>query len=160
LGREKVVWGVVSVNFSGSFVRGVLDASVGAMSDGVEILANESNEDGVLVGPPMRNGTVMATSDAKLASMKELLKSWSDRTLYDGSRAVYIGDSGTDIECLMEKDMIGIAMSDDGKSSLIQTMLRIGVDVRPVQTWRQNEAGKSIYTARDFEELLQSPLFC
>jgi 2-hydroxy-3-keto-5-methylthiopentenyl-1-phosphate phosphatase len=65
--------GVVSVNFSGPFIRGVL-ACVGWKTSTVEVLANHLDENGIFVGLKLEGKyrPVMATSDAKLASMKYL----------------------------------------------------------------------------------------
>jgi thiamine phosphate phosphatase / amino-HMP aminohydrolase len=160
LKQDGIMWGIVSVNFSGFFIRGVVAASASLESEDVEVLANESDENGVLVGPRSESGRVLATSDVKLASMKDLLKSWSDRTSSETSRTVYIGDSGTDIECLMEQGVIGIVISDDEQSSLMQTMNRIGVNILHIEAYEETGSrGKRIYWARDFDEILQSPVF-
>ena len=160
LEQAKSPWGIVSVNFSGSFIRGVIGASAGPRNAKVEVLANELDEKGIVVGPRGISGRVIATSDAKLASMKDLLKSWGDRTSLNTSRVVYIGDSETDIECLLEPGVVGIIMSEDGQSSLMQTMRRTGVHVFHVRAYERDEpSGKSIYWARDFDEIHQSPLF-
>jgi phosphoglycolate phosphatase-like HAD superfamily hydrolase len=160
LKQDESIWGIVSVNFSGSFIRGVIGASAGPGHAEVQVLANEPDEKGVLVGPRCEAGKAITTSDAKLASMKDLLQLWCDRTSLKASRVVYIGDSGTDIECLMEPGVIGIVMSDDGQSSLMQTMHRVGVYVVHIGVYEDNEScGKRTYWARDFDEILQSPLF-
>lgn len=154
------VLGIISVNFSSSFIRGVVVASSGPKREETDVLANESGEDGVLVGPKSESRGVIATSDAKLASMKDILKSWNSRVSMETSRPIYIGDSGTDIECLMEPGVIGIVISDDGHSSLMQTLQRIGVEVVHIGDYGDNEsAGERRYWARDFEEILQSSVF-
>jgi 2-hydroxy-3-keto-5-methylthiopentenyl-1-phosphate phosphatase len=146
------IWGIVSVNFSASFIRGVLAASAGSDVEDVEILANSPDENGVLFGPESNSRGLVATSDAKLASMKALLRSWRDRV--SSSSIVYIGDSGTDIECLMEAGVEGVIMSEDEKSSLIETMKRVGIAVLHIKEYQENEGRKTVYWARDFIEIL------
>ncbi|KAG4439525.1 hypothetical protein IFR05_005010 [Cadophora sp. M221] len=156
--EAKATWGVVSVNFSGQFIRGVLAASAGAGAAEVEVevLANHPNEEGTLLGP--NGGPVMATSDAKLAAMKDLLQKWRSDSKTGFSKVVYIGDSGTDIECLTAEGVTGIAMSNDGKGRLMDTLNRIGHS--PVHVSSQQEGkSPSLYWARNFEEIINSPLF-
>src|ERR1700710_1834713 len=99
--KEKGRWDIFSVNFSRAFIRGILVTIVSEVED-VEVLANEPDESGILRGPMSEDGELweaMATSDAKLSAMKYLLHSLDAESRRRG--AVYIGDSGTDIECLM-----------------------------------------------------------
>lgn len=160
-------WGIVSVNFSGPFIRGVVQASAGP--EEVEILANSSDEDGILLGPQSELGKAAATSDAKVAAMKDLLKSWSHGGVVDTSRPIYVGDSGADTECLMEHGVIGIIMTSDGYGSLMATMKRTGLDVVHVdeievevevgEEQSSTASSRKLCWARDFDEILQSPLF-
>jgi len=155
VGNSKATWGVVSVNFSSQFIRGVLEANLGVGAGGeVEVLANFPNEDGMLLGP--EGSSVMATSDAKLAAMNELLQKWrsSERSF---SRVVYIGDSGTDIECLTAEDLTGIVVSSDGKGTLMDTLKRIGSEPISISSQEAVESS-SVYWARDFEEIVRSPI--
>ena len=144
-------WGVVSVTFSRGFVRGVLD-----VGEEIEVLANQPDEEeGILSGPEGEKGRVLTSSDDKLGAMKMIMRRWGT----DGTsgKVVYIGDSSTDIECLAKDGIIGVIMSEDGRSSLIQTMKRIGVKVVHIEEFGDRLRGP--YWARDFEEILQSPLF-
>ncbi|KAH7364276.1 hypothetical protein BKA65DRAFT_546165 [Rhexocercosporidium sp. MPI-PUGE-AT-0058] len=154
--KSKATWGVVSVNFASQFIRGVLAASAGAGAAEVEVLANQPDEEGMLQGP--NGGPVMATSDAKLAAMNGLLQKWKSESMTGFSKVIYIGDSGTDIECLTAEGVIGIAMSSDGTGTLIDILKRIGP--APVHVSSQHEGQtSSLYWARNFEEIIQSPLF-
>lgn len=151
-------WGVVSVNFSKAFIRGVLGALDSDFRE-VELLANQPDKNGVLKGPILRDGSageLMTTSDAKLSSMKDFLISLGGSKI---NKAVYIGDSGTDIECLMGPGVIGIIMTADQNSSLMQMMQRIGVGVSHVDNFEKEKEAKEVYWARDFTEILRSPLF-
>ncbi|KAK0119107.1 hypothetical protein ONS95_007971 [Cadophora gregata] len=157
------IWGVVSVNFSSQFIRGVLEASLEAGAAELEVLANDPDEEGTLRGPS--RGPVMATSDAKLAAMNELLQRWKSRSKAGVPRVVYIGDSGTDIECLTAEGVIGIVISrraeptpGDWMATVMMDMLkRVGLE--PVHVGSQQEGkGSSLYWARDFGEIIRSPL--
>jgi thiamine phosphate phosphatase / amino-HMP aminohydrolase len=148
------IWGVVSVNFSSHFIRGVL-ARAGVDTSTGEFLANHLDESGILLGPAIReNRTAMATSDAKLASMKAMLRSWESQGR-DFPKVFYIGDSGTDIECLTEEGTIGIVIAEDRSSVLMETLDRVGVDVKQVDFY-QDEQEARIFWARDFREILQN----
>jgi 2-hydroxy-3-keto-5-methylthiopentenyl-1-phosphate phosphatase len=157
IGERGAKWGVVSVNFSRAFVRGVL-GTIDSDIKKVDLRANEPDENGILKGPMLQDGNdgeLMTTSDAKLSAMKELL------TSLGGSKAnevVYIGDSGTDIECLLEDGVTGIIISDDGNSSLLQTMKRIGVGISPIDKnyQKEKEAKGVVYLMRDFSEIIRS----
>jgi 2-hydroxy-3-keto-5-methylthiopentenyl-1-phosphate phosphatase len=150
------VWGVVSVNFSSHFIRAVL-ASTGLEASKVEVLANHPDENGVLLGPEIgegEHGSVMATSDAKLASMNALLRSWRNASGKPVSEVVYyIGDSGTDIECLTEGGTTGIVIAEDRNSTLMGMLQRVGVNVRHIESYQPDE-GSSVYWARDFREIV------
>lgn len=151
------LWGVVSVNFSSKFIRGVLEASAGLKSAEVKILANHPNEEGTLAGP---KGPVLATSDAKLASSKGLLQFWKNgsKKLGRSAKIVYVGDSGTDIECLTADGVVGIVVSEDGEGSLMEIFKRVEVDIVHVSKYEEGKSS-SVYWARDFEEITKSPIF-
>ncbi|TVY43488.1 hypothetical protein LOCC1_G003791 [Lachnellula occidentalis] len=155
--------GVVSVNFSRDFVKGVVSAFSPGLA-GIDVVANVPNAAGVLEGFDIygegRPKEVIATSDGKLAAMKELLGYWRKQGKLNGEapQPIYAGDSGTDLECLMEDGVIGIVMTEDGQSALMETLTRICVKVMPIGEFRESEE-KSVYWARDFTEVMQSPLF-
>ena len=160
---KRGICGIISVNFSRDFVRGVVGA-VSPSLEGIDVVANVPNAAGVLGGFNISDKgqprEVIATSDGKLAAMKELLGYWR-KTGVLGEEApppVYVGDSGTDLECLMKDGVIGIVISEDGESSLMETLKRIGVEVIPIKDFREREE-KSVYWAHDFTEIVHSPLF-
>ncbi|TVY17771.1 hypothetical protein LARI1_G003294 [Lachnellula arida] len=160
---QRGLCGVVSVNFSRDFVRGAVSAVCPGLA-GIDVVANVHNAAGVLEGFDIygegRPKEVIATSDGKLAAMKELLGYWRKQGGLNGEapHAIYVGDSGTDLECLMEAGIIGVVISEDGESALMETFHRIGVEVIPIREFRESEE-KSVYWARDFTEIMQSPLF-
>lgn len=149
------VWGLVSVNFSSPFIRGVLK-SVGLDISKVQVLANHPDENGVLWGPETRGGdhhsSVVVTSDDKLASMKTLLNSCGNEFGRQALEVFYVGDSGTDLECLTEQGTTGIVMAQDRKGALLETLQRARVDVRHIENYQPDQAAV-IYWAGDFEEI-------
>jgi len=157
LEKSEILWDIVSVNFCDSFIRGVLLEVLGELGGNVRILANFPDDKGMLRGAKLEGDPdrrILATSDSKLLAMLDVLQ---PKDIVGESRAVYIGDSGTDIECLTEAGVLGIIMSDDGESSLMKTMRRVGWQVFHVG---EIEDGKqeSLRWARDFDEIRQSPL--
>lgn len=148
-------WGVVSVNFCEGWVRGVL--GLNNERDRVEVLANRPNWEGIL-SSGLEGGEVMVCSEGKRDAMRglvERLGAGEERTV------VYIGDSATDVECLLEDGVVGIVMTkEDGTSGLLDTWREFG-DVRSVNEFddgeRKNRA--MVYFARDFGEVRGSRLF-
>ena len=69
----------------------------------------------------------------------------------------YIGDSGTGIECLLVDGVIGLVISEDGKSSLVRTMRRMGYKALPIEEY-EYKAPKTVYCARDYLKIVQSPI--
>lgn len=149
INESKAEWAIVSVNFSSAFIRGVL--SYVKRDADILIISNQPDAQGVLKG---HRGKVMATSDAKLEAARDLIKPMGGAS---GSRAVYIGDSGTDIECLLADGVIGLVISEDRQSTLLKTMRRIKMNVVHVAEYDEN-AVRTVYWARDYLEILQSPL--
>jgi 2-hydroxy-3-keto-5-methylthiopentenyl-1-phosphate phosphatase len=142
---------IVSVNFSKDFISGVLEASASPnASSKIEVLANMADEEGVISGPS-RSGNVMATSSAKLASMRRLLSSWQTHSSSNG-KAIYIGDSGTDIECLLAEEVIGIVMSENGDGSLMEMLQRIEIKVEKLAEYQEGKNG-TLYLASDYRDI-------
>lgn len=139
---------VVSVNWSASYIRGVLEPW-GITS----IVANEIQLDGSIAAksqdsPPsgpreFEHPKVFATSADKLEATQDLLKS------VEGRCVGYFGDSTTDLECLEFRG--GLVMATDGGGSLLRTLRRLGRDVPFVS--EAGEAQTGITWARDFAEV-------
>jgi 2-hydroxy-3-keto-5-methylthiopentenyl-1-phosphate phosphatase len=150
-------WAVVSVNFSRSFIMGVLQEALERESLDVPILSNSSDIDGILKGPSFvdvdstSERAVMATSDEKLNALEYLL----NQLKLPPYRAVfYFGDSGTDIECLTRNDTTGVVVSEDGESSLMRTLSKIERRPESINKMHAEESDEreAIYWTRDFEE--------
>jgi len=157
--RREDTWGIVSVNFCSHFIKSVVEQSSGEHF--INIRANVPNGSGVLIYPD--HSSLLATSDSKLEAMREIawvlhksLLNW-DRVTNKASRTVYIGDSGTDIGCLTEEGIIGIVISGNGKSTLVETMRRVGRE--PIHISEYQEESNALYWALNFEEILNSSLF-
>ncbi len=148
--------GIVSVSFEREFVKGAL----GGRFSKIEVLANGSDEMGVVFGPKGIQGEVMSTSDEKAEAMRGLLAKWGTENGWrkeDKRRLIYIGDSATDLECLTEGGVVGIVISEDTKSSFMDTLARVGMRLTHVAGYE--DGLDSVYWARDFQEILDSPIF-
>jgi len=143
---------VVSVNWSTSFVRGVLSTA------GVEldIVANEvgGSEGGRILGPERRGGEILATCEDKLEAVKVLL-GHGDQDQVAATSAVYFGDSATDLECLAEQKGIVIAEGNDG--GLLKTLRRLQIDIKHISAMPDGRA--ALAWARDFDEVLRWDVF-
>ncbi|CAN8100805.1 unnamed protein product [Discula destructiva] len=141
---------VVSVNWSVSYIRGVL-APWGITS----VVANEIHPDGSIAGPPQEPlrdvdaghehiyPKALATSADKLRATRHLLDTLGGKCLG------YFGDSTTDLECL---DLCGgYAVTPDGGGSLVRTLRRLGCTVAHVS--EPHGDGARISWARDFAEI-------
>ena len=146
---EEKRWGVLSVNFSTKWVRGIL-----GVGEEVELMANSIDQEGVIRGPHVTK-EVMATCDGKLRGLREMVKRLGGAN--GNEKVIYVGDSGTDLECLVEKGVVGVVMTGDGEGGLMKTLRRIGVEVRHVKDYDKSLA--VLYWMRDFDELLKSPLY-
>lgn len=170
-------WGIVSVNFCESWVRGILNATgVPAEEDEVIILANEPDKNGVIHGPHRgelkQQGQVVCTSNGKLEGLKDLTKRLRGNA-HGGNQdtnIVFMGDSGTDIECLMAEGVTGIVMiKQNGESKLTDRLEKVGEiemgrygglrSIKSVKDYEQKTDGfKRAWFAKDFEDVLSSPL--
>jgi len=122
------VW-VLSVNWSTAFIEGACHPSV------VSVIANNISSEGSIVGPGLflsprsaDHGTLTNSVDKLNAMQTALLGEGKGPT-----RTVYMGDSITDMECLLAADE-GVVMSDKNDSTLLQTLRRIGNQVEHAGT--------------------------
>ncbi|KAF4463184.1 UPF0655 [Fusarium albosuccineum] len=129
---------VVSVNWSRAFIRGALRPHT------LEVIANEPADDGTITGPEFLENRMTNACEKKKA-VEHLVNE-------KGGRVIYFGDSTTDMECLLTG---GVVISDNGNSSLLRTLKRIGVSVPHVG---DGEPGARVSWARDFQEVLKSGL--
>ncbi|KAK1989500.1 HAD-like domain-containing protein [Colletotrichum cereale] len=137
---------VVSVNWSRSFISGVLSGY------SLDIVANEIEMDGSIFGPdvlgPSSRETTLTTCEDKLRALRALV---TRQGVEDAEALVYFGDSTSDIECLLETR--GVVMSSGLDSSLMVTLRRSGYKVPQVDERRPSG---SIAWASTFVEVLES----
>ncbi|KAK5990939.1 hypothetical protein PT974_09214 [Cladobotryum mycophilum] len=107
---------IISVNWSKAFIEGVLH---NFRHYSISVLANEVTEAGKINGPQFL-GRRLTTSLDKAACLAHQVAGYSGTT-------IYFGDSTTDLECLLHQR--GIVIAADEKSSLMQTLCRIGIPV-------------------------------
>ncbi|EAQ89339.1 hypothetical protein CHGG_05958 [Chaetomium globosum CBS 148.51] len=137
---------VVSVNWSGAFIKGVVEAAGG--NGGIRrVVANGIGfPGGMIEGPPELGKEPLVTAGDKLRAMK------SAKSGLEGEKVVYFGDSATDLACLVAADL-GVVMADDGETKLLKILARIGFEVPHVQEAAESD---QLVWGRDFEEVLQS----
>lgn len=143
LARERnVPVGVVSVNWSRSYIQGVIQ------DEQIDVIANEVSEDGYIHGPSFLESRLTTAPD-KLLGLRQIIGTGHDGEVF------YFGDSPTDLDCLLVDR--GIVMATDEESSpLLKMLSRVGVQVPQVGSKQQGISASKIFWARDFRELLDS----
>ncbi|TGJ86852.1 hypothetical protein E0Z10_g1924 [Xylaria hypoxylon] len=150
---------VVSVNWSAAFIEGACGFAEGE----IYVFANEVREDdGAVLGPGVQAGDALLTDDREDPSRGKMGRNLTNSCdKHDVVREVmrkqdlqdkpffYFGDSTTDMECLLEATR-GVVIANDEKSTLIQTLRRIGKRVPHVQ---DAEGGEELVWASNFEEV-------
>lgn len=146
---------ILSVNWSRHFIHSCLGAS------GVVVASNAivSNElDGISAGEPSSGRIVPASAGGKhpVASSGDKLLRFEEMQ-QDNAAKVYIGDSWTDIECLLAAHL-GVCVRDDpmgsSQKTLASALERLGVPCPRLKDWRQ-DSKPAVVWVRDFAELLQ-----
>lgn len=180
--------GVVSVGWSVDLIRGCLSASpdrVGAagqdgnLEKGVDVALIDVRANNILGGDEgkMDRSWEAASVDHKsrILTAEDKLKVMTDVVGMDDSRrlVVYVGDSTTDLECLLHAD-VGICLGGEPatmtgeQKELRDTLNRAGVDRRWIGDIKevdgkvplvQSTNRKVLWWAKDFEEICQSALF-
>lgn len=130
---------VLSVNWSKSFIRGVLHQ----FDDRLRVVSNEVHDGGRISCPDTQ--TFLATAGDKLVGLRAILRDVGDGPV------VYFGDSTTDMECLLLSSGVVVSSSDD--SSLLKTLSRVGVAVPHVG---DATTTNKLAWARDFSEVLRA----
>ncbi|KAK4240671.1 hypothetical protein C8A03DRAFT_41784 [Achaetomium macrosporum] len=149
MGGEEGLWdlAVVSVNWSGRFIKGVVAGSCPAGDRVRRIVANGIRwPDGDIEGPQELGGEPLATAGDKLRAMRSLREGLEEK------KVAYFGDSTTDLPCLIEADL-GVIIAGDGESKLLKTLRRLGFEAPHV---REAGAESNLVWAKDFAEVLRS----
>lgn len=138
---------VVSVNWSADFIRGCCCGGWGGELDVIAANAVEFPTGRVCGAVPGGGGELVLAARDKYAALEAVVRRWGRRP----GEVVYVGDSGTDLECLLA--CRGIVITDDGEGALLETLRRLGFEVRHV-----SECGTDfrLAWARDFKEILDS----
>ena len=180
--RVDVKVGVISVNWSKEWIRGVLEGGwvlwretyggeveveegVGEGLGELEIYANEFIVDpktGLTTGEFSRrkDGRGLWTAGDKVEIFDEVLAWWdaerdgNGKEEEGGTMTVYVGDSSTDLGCLLRADA-GVVVG--GNKELGETLGRLGVNVVEGMDGEEEEEGrgKRLYRVEDFWEVLR-----
>ncbi|KAL8924826.1 MAG: hypothetical protein Q9172_002490 [Xanthocarpia lactea] len=174
-GEGKV--GIVSVGWSAEFIRACLSASMNHMRaegpDGnidmglnVEFIDVRANT--ILGGEEgkMDDSSLILTADDKLRVMTDLVgMGHNDKPR---SLVVYVGDSTTDLECLLHAE-VGICLSGEAdtmtgeQKELKETLDRLGIGCRWIGEMNAVDvklrSTDRFWWAEDFDEICHSPLF-
>ena len=132
--------GVISVNWSRSFIRGVLHQF------DLHVIANEISNDGKIHGPDFL-GRRLTNSAGKLEALRHEFAP-------NGEKTIYFGDSPTDLECLLKG---GVVIADNDSCSLIQALRRIGFEAPHVDSHKDDSQG-DIFWATNFRQVIDSGL--
>ena len=161
---------VVSVAWSRRFIHGVLSGCVRREAGGevvvmgdVEVRANEILADGsgrldrVFGGA---DGGIWTAGDKGRVMEGEIAAAVGGDSSVP--RTVYVGDSPTDLACLLKAD-VGICIRDEvmgeEQRGLRETLERVGVECLHVGAFvddRAEDGGGRLWWARDFEEVCRS----
>jgi len=142
---------LLSVNWSRHFIASC-NSAAGIQVGTSLILANEL--DGIVEERPS-SGQISPDGDMKIIASDDKLQHLKEIKNSTPSPIVYVGDSWTDIECLLAADL-GICIRDEPMGSsqkkLAGALERLGVACPHLSGWQ--EAGQSsIVWARDFVEI-------
>ncbi|KAI9848724.1 MAG: hypothetical protein M1837_006811 [Sclerophora amabilis] len=141
------------------------------VSDGIQIIANEiegldmpDGSSGKIIGC----GTLQGERVLVSADKKRILDTFKNQSPPGDARCttVYVGDSMTDFECLLDVDVdVGIVIRDEevraGQRELAEALDRVRVTVRWIGEYDPDDAegvGRRVWWARDFEEIRRALL--
>lgn len=157
---------ILSVNWSEAFIRASLIEAAGNLrssnesnlKDFIEALPVAANEVSGLDNP---DGSAGILTDPSHAIIRTSFDKVQNLKTQQGSYNVYVGDSTTDFDCLINAD-VGICIRDEPMGSsaraLAETLSRLGYNVRHVSElarWQElNTQGSILLWARDFNEIL------
>jgi hypothetical protein len=139
------------VNWSRHFISSCLKAA-GVAADPSIILANEL--DGVAEGKPS-TGQISSDVEMKIIASVDKLKHLEKMRKADAAPIVYVGDSWTDIECLLAADL-GVSIRDkpmgSSQTKLTEALERLRVDCPQLSSSEETD-GSQVVWARDFVEI-------
>jgi hypothetical protein len=139
------------VNWSRHFISSCLKAA-GVAVDSSIILANEL--DGFAEGKPS-TGQISSDGEMKIIASVDKLKHLEKMRKASAAPIVYVGDSWTDIECLLAADL-GICIRDEPMGSsqrkLTEALERLRIGCPPLSSSDEAD-GSQVVWARDFVEI-------
>jgi 2-hydroxy-3-keto-5-methylthiopentenyl-1-phosphate phosphatase len=158
---------IISVNWSSEFIKAFLRKTMaveGWKSPSIAVYANEIISDG--------NGRLnrhFADDDRGIWTAGDkkrvLVEALNPQEQSVGGKSVYVGDSATDLDCLLFVD-IGICIRgefmDDGQKALSDTLARLKIPCRWIGEYREAYEGNEkplksfpqvLWWARDFQEI-------
>ncbi|KAK9720199.1 hypothetical protein K7432_004291 [Basidiobolus ranarum] len=131
---------VLSVNWSKDWIAGALKS----ISEGeLSIIANDLEFDKTGTSTGNILPSVVVAGD-KLRAFKKLHKP-------EGTASMYIGDSSTDLECLLEADY-GIVVGNN--TSLRKKLQVYDIELKPLSQAREYHQSKVVYSIEDWSELM------
>jgi thiamine phosphate phosphatase / amino-HMP aminohydrolase len=144
---------LLSVNWSQAFIAHCLHAT--AIDKDLEMFEFiKSNEIGFMEGEQISSGIISGKDGRRILSSWDKLSRFKDLK-HNSEREVawvYIGDSWTDLECLLDAD-VGICIRDEPmnstQSKLADALVRLEIDCLHIN----DEHTGPIIWARDFEEI-------
>ena len=154
-----------------SFLKAINNSSMNAFSasTAIEVHANEINDtgSGTIEGSQICQGRRILTIGDKSRAMATVIDLHRQNNPEAQLRTLFVGDSQTDLQCLMEAD-IGICMRDQPVTSeqrqLQESLARLEVPVEHISTLRADSTRTSkqrkLYFAFNFEEILRSEFGC
>ena len=168
---------IISVAWSEDFIASCLEHSVSkegeldpthvlaSVQDDVTVHANTiDGTHGRIVGSARQHGRLILTAKDKYDVMRQVISEDTRFSSPDPPMTFYIGDSVTDLICLLNVD-VGVCIRDTPmtkeQEQLKGTLQRLGVEVRPMYTLLGSldqgwERGKVVWFARDFMEIMLS----
>ena len=176
--QQKTEVCILSVAWSPVWIRGLLNAAASQSQDGTSFSGRKARETkGVIEGLQIECNDVLKRHDSedddagkagiyvsadKLRKMSQLRVSASYADHECPRWTVYIGDSLTDLECLLAAD-VGIIMRDEEtmgseQRALMESLTRFAIATYRIRSFGQIQTaqGKILWWARDFDEVVDS----
>ena len=128
-------WGILSVGWSATFIKTALTSRGVHLDDtNTPIVANEVEFDERDIGTGNLskhegNTEGIRVANDKLREMRKMLASWRATSSHSDNEelVVYVGDSETDLLCLLEAD-VGVIMHSQG---MVDKCEKMGLEVKP-----------------------------
>ena len=160
-------WGILSVGWSATFIKTALRSRGVQLDDtNTPIVANEVEFDEHDIGTGNlskheANTEGIRIANDKLREMRKMLASWRrdypSRT-DEQEVVVYVGDSETDLLCLLEAD-VGVIMNSQGMVDKCEKMgleVKTGLDDLPARRERKGDSPPNLRRVDDFRAFLNA----